>query len=393
MKNTNPSFLSVSSDKSPSTLSLLSTDEDQTTIDTSAFIKQSSNVSLNLILETLPNFISLYFLGQYSTVEVQSTFGVVLAFSICLGYGVFEGLAVGLETFLISLQSNLAIVIYQRTLVVCTFLMLPVFGVIWLIQAAVFPYLLPETSTIAGYMLLASTISIYFNGLYMVSRSYMNSRHSFRNQLKSTSVANLVHIAACLFFFHYCEFTTYGAILAKIITDIFNLNFFLKLINISNEIKLEVFQSIKRSQLLPLAKKLISRGFIVSVEFIAYEVFTLQAVSLAWNEVSTHIIAVNVHNFGYFVYIGVSMVTYLNVSKHLLNNKRLSVRYIKYGGVLMAGTAVVSFLFLAFAPWRPVFTNDPGVIQHLITLTPFLIVFMILDCIQAFISSLSRSLG
>ena len=163
------------------------------------------------------------------------------------------------------MQSSLSIVIYQRTLVVCTFLMLPVFGIIWLISTFAFPMLLPSTSTIAGYMLMASTVSIYFNGLYMVSRSYMNSRHSFKNQLKSTLLSNLVHIAACLFFFHYCEFTVYGAILAKIISDVFNLNFFLKLIGISNEIKLEVFQSIKRSQLMPLAKKLLSRGFIMSI--------------------------------------------------------------------------------------------------------------------------------
>lgn len=83
-------------------------------------------------------------------------------------------------------------------------------------------------------MLMASSISIYFNGLYLVSRSYKNSQHSFNNQLKSTLAASAVHIAACLFFFHYCEFTVYGAILAKIVTDIFNLNFFLKLIQISN---------------------------------------------------------------------------------------------------------------------------------------------------------------
>ena len=132
------------------------------------------------------------------------------------------------------MQSSLSIVIYQRTLVVCTFLMLPVFGIIWLISTFAFPMLLPNTSTIAGYMLMASTVSIYFNGLYMVSRSYMNSRHSFKNQLLSISLSNLVHIAACLFFFHYCEFSVYGAILAKIISDVFNLNFFLKLIGISN---------------------------------------------------------------------------------------------------------------------------------------------------------------
>lgn len=85
---------------------------------------------------------------------------------------------------------------------------------------------------------MASSISIYFNGLYMVSRSYMNARQSFSNQLKSTFLSLIVNIISCMFFFHYCGFTIYGAILAKIVSDIFNLNLFLKLINISNEIKL-----------------------------------------------------------------------------------------------------------------------------------------------------------
>lgn len=87
------------------------------------------------------------------------------------------------------------------------------------------------------------------------------------------------------------------------------------------------------------------------------------------------------------------MVTYLNVSKHLLNNKKLSVSYLKYGAIFMGFMALGSLLFLVFVPWKGVFTNESGVIEHLIILTPFLIAFMILDCIQAFVSSISRSLG
>ena len=132
------------------------------------------------------------------------------------------------------MQRNLSIVIYQRTLVVSTFLMLPILGILWAVQAFVFPLIIPTTAKIASYMLLASSISIYFNGLYLVSRSYMNAHQSFSNQLKSTLLSALVHILGCFFFFHYCEFTVYGAVLAKIITDIFNLNLFLKLIHISN---------------------------------------------------------------------------------------------------------------------------------------------------------------
>ena len=238
MKSNNKSFLEYPEDESNSTLSLLSTPEEESQIHVPTFVKASMNVSVNLILESLPNIISLYFLGKYSTLEVQSTFGIVLVFSICLGYGIFEGLAAGLESFLTSMQSSLSIVIYQRTLVVSTFLMLPIITILWLVQALVFPFILSETSTMAGYMLMASSISIYFNGLYMVSRSYKNAQQSFNNQLKSTLISSGVHIASCLFFFHYCEFTIYGAILAKIVTDIFNLNLFLRLINISNEIKL-----------------------------------------------------------------------------------------------------------------------------------------------------------
>lgn len=114
-------------------------------------------------------------MGKYSTVDVLSTFGIVLVFGISLGYGIFEGLASGLESFLTSIQQGLPIVIYQRTLVISTFLMVPITILLWLIQAFVFPIILSETSTIAGYMLMASCVSIYFNGLYVVSRSYKNS--------------------------------------------------------------------------------------------------------------------------------------------------------------------------------------------------------------------------
>ena len=87
-------------------------------------------------------------------------------------------------------------------------------------------------------MALISLVSIYFNGLYLVSRSYMNSRQSFDKQLKSTLISGGVHVLTCIFFFEYCGFSIFGAVLAKVVTDVFNLNFFLRLININNEIKL-----------------------------------------------------------------------------------------------------------------------------------------------------------
>jgi hypothetical protein len=86
--------------------------------------------------------VGLYFLGKYSTVEIQSTFGIVLVLGIILGYGVFEGLAAGLESFLTSMSSNLSTVIYQRTLVISTFLMLPVLLILWLVKALILPIIL-----------------------------------------------------------------------------------------------------------------------------------------------------------------------------------------------------------------------------------------------------------
>jgi Na+-driven multidrug efflux pump len=69
------------------------------------------------------------------------------------------------------------------------------------------------------------------------------------------------------------------------------------------------------------------------------------------------------------------------------------LKYAKYGAGLLIGAAVLSLLFLMFAPWRSIFTSDEKVEQDLLSLTPFLIVFMILDCVQAFISSISRAVG
>lgn len=126
---------------------------------------------------------------------------------------------------------------------------------------------------------------------------------------------------------------------------------------------------------------------------IAYETFTIQAASLAVNEISSHIIATNIHNFGYYFYIGISVVTYLNVSKYLLNNKKVSIQYIKYGAGFLTIAVFCSFIFLVFAPWTGIFTKDDGVIGHLTTLTPFLVVYMILDSVQTLISSVSRAVG
>jgi hypothetical protein len=59
-------------------------------------LTSASKVSAELLLESMPNIITLYFLGSYSTVEVQSSYGLVLVWTICFGYAVFEGLSAGL---------------------------------------------------------------------------------------------------------------------------------------------------------------------------------------------------------------------------------------------------------------------------------------------------------
>jgi Na+-driven multidrug efflux pump len=176
----------------------------------------------------MPNIISLYFLGSYSSVEVQSSYGLVLVWTICFGYAIFEGLSAGLESLLSTLKREVSIIIYQRALVLAALLIVPIFIFLILSKVFVFPMLLDEASNeIAGKMVLYTTISIFFNSIFLLSRSMMNARHSFNNQLVSTVVSSGFHIIICIFLFKYCEFTIYGAIIAKILTDIFNINFFM----------------------------------------------------------------------------------------------------------------------------------------------------------------------
>lgn len=108
---------------------------------------------------------------------------------------------------------------------------------------------------------------------------------------------------------------------------------------------------------------------------------------------STHVIATNIHNFGYYIYIGISVVTYINISKYLLNNKRTSISYIKYGAALMILAAIGCIAFLLFADWKTLFTNDVAVMSLLTALLPFLVCYMALDSLQVFVSAVSRSLG
>ena len=131
----------------------------------------------------------------------------------------------------------------------------------------------------------------------------------------------------------------------------------------------------------------------MSLEIVAYETFVFQTLSLSFNEISTHVIATNVHNFGYYIYIGISVVTYINISKYLLNNRRTSVNYLKYGAAFMVIAAITCVSFLLFVNWKSLFTNDEGVMDHIAILTPFLVCYMVLDGIQVFLSSVSRSLG
>lgn len=217
---------------STSTLSLLSKDSSAFGV-ASNLVSVSARASFNLLMEALPNLVSFYFIGKYSSGEVQSIFGIVFAVTICLGYGVFDGLAYGLEKLLASAQPGLMIVIYQRTLVISTLAMLPVIGVLW-ISAQLLSLVVKESMPIAQTMILFCAVSIYFQGLYKVSKSYINTKQSSECQTKSILVSNLTHILTCVFFVEYCEFTVYGVLLAKTVTDIFNLNLFFRLVNMNN---------------------------------------------------------------------------------------------------------------------------------------------------------------
>lgn len=61
-------------------------------------------VAAELLLEQMPNIISLYFLGAYSSVAAQSSYGLVLVWTICFGYCIYEGLSAGMESLLSTLK-------------------------------------------------------------------------------------------------------------------------------------------------------------------------------------------------------------------------------------------------------------------------------------------------
>lgn len=120
------------------------------------------------------------------------------------------------------------VIIYQRTIILCALMIVPIFFFLMLSKSFIFPMLLDEeANAFAGNMVLYTIISIFFNSGFLISRSLMNARHSFNNQLISTIVSSVFHILVCIFLFRFCGYTNYGAVIAKILTDIFNLNFFL----------------------------------------------------------------------------------------------------------------------------------------------------------------------
>lgn len=382
--------------ESESTISFISQLEGKKKPSTSPFdmLREASKVSAELLLESMPNIISLYFLGSYSSVAVQSSYGLVLVWTICFGYALYEGLSAGLESLLSTLKKEVSIVIYQRALVLCALLILPIFMFLYLSKVFVFPMLLDEDSNeIAGKMVLYCIISIFFNSTFLLSRSLMNSRHSFNNQLISTVVASLFHIVVCYLLFAVCGFTVYGAIIAKILTDIFNINFFMWLTQLKEELKPEHFQTMKLTQILELARTIMPRGIVMTLEILAYEVFTFQTVSLANEQISSHIIATNMHNIGYFIFTGISVVTYLKVGKYIVNYRRRCVEYIKNGALILLVVLLVFLLGMIYAPWRQTFTSEASVTDCLTGLTPLIVMFTSLDCLQVFLSSISRAVG
>lgn len=342
----------------------------------------------------MPNLISLYFLGKYSSVAVQSSYGLVLVWTICFGYALYEGLSSGMESLLSTLKKEVSIIIYQRTLVLCAFLLVPIFIFLYISKVFVFPLLLDEDSNeIAGKMVLYCIVSIFFNSTFLLSRSLMNSRQSFNHQLVSTVVSSIFHYGVCVVLFAYCEFTVYGAIIAKILTDIFNINFFLWLTQLKNELKPSHFQTMKLQQIFELGKTLLPRGIVMTLEILAYEVFTFQTVSLANEQISSHIIATNMHNIGYFVFTGISVVTYLKVGKSLITYRRRAIEHVKNGAIILLVVLLSFLLIMLYAPWRHFFTNEVTVTQCLTSLTPYVVLFTSLDCLQVFLSAISRAVG
>lgn len=105
------------------------------------------------------------------------------------------------------------------------------------------------------------------------------------------------------------------------------------------------------------------------------------------------VVGMSVCGVGSWGWASVSGMSAWYAGRHLLNNKRLSIGYVKYGGALLVVWGIVWFLGLVLVPWQGVFSKDEDVISVLNTTTPFLIAFTVLSSIQSFVSSLSRTLG
>lgn len=151
---------------------------------------------------------------------------MVLVLTFCLGFAFYEGLAAGMESFLASIKTDLSIVIYQRVLLLATILMVPIFAILLIFKMFIFPWTLPEISTLSGNMGLLLTCSIYFNAIYLISRSLQNSRQKFNQQLVSNVITIVIHIICCEFVFRYLGWVVYGAIITRTISDIANFNIF-----------------------------------------------------------------------------------------------------------------------------------------------------------------------
>ena len=315
-----------------------------------------------MLLEYIPNLINLYYLGNFCSLEVQSSYGVVLVLTFCLGFAFYEGLAAGMESFLASIKTDLSIVIYQRVILLATVLMILVFGILYLFKAVIFPLMLPEVAHIAGNMAIGLTISIYFNSLYLVSRSLLNSRQKFNSQLVSNITTIVVHIILCEFVFKYLGWIVYGAIITRTLSDIFNFNLFVYISGLREEVQFEHFKACSLAELKTIAKILIPRGLVILLEILAYESFTFQTTSLSMEYIEAHIIATNVHNIGYFLLCGVSIVSYINVSSFILDNERKSKQFIRKGACTTLALTLIYILFLWKAPWSTFFTEIDHVI-------------------------------
>jgi len=121
------------------------------------------------------------------------------------------------------------------------------------------------------------------------------------------------------------------------------------------------FRMMKIKEVVELARTIMPRGVVMTLEILAYEVFTFQTVSLAHEQISSHIIATNMHNIGYFIFTGISVVTYLKVSKHIINHHRKSIESIKNGAIILLVIAVLFLFAILYAPWRHMFTNEDAV--------------------------------